>query len=229
MSVRKILHAADIHLDSPLQKLDVYENAPVEQIRGASRRALENLVQLAIDQTVDLVVIAGDLYDGDWPDQNTGLFFVSQAARLVNAGIPLVVIRGNHDAANVMTATLPLPTNPDGSEIMLSSEQVDSRLFESIGIAVHGRSFRSRAETENMALAYPQPRSGLFNLGLLHTSLTGVEGHEPYAPCTPAQLADKNYDYWALGHVHTRAMCGLKDAAPVVFSGNVQGRHRGIQ
>ncbi len=225
MSDRKILHAADIHLDSPLQKLDAYEHAPVDQIRGASRRALENLVQLAVDQAVDLVVIAGDLYDGDWPDQNTGLFFVAQASKLVNAGIPLVVIRGNHDAANVMTSSLPLPRNPDGSEIMMRSDQVDLRQFDRIGIAVHGRSFRTRAETENLALQYPKPIAGMFNVGLLHTSLTGAEGHDPYAPCTPHQLADKQYDYWALGHIHARGDHGLDGAAPIVFSGNIQGRH----
>jgi DNA repair exonuclease SbcCD nuclease subunit len=225
VTVRKILHAADIHLDSPLQRLGTYENAPQERIRGASRRALENMVQLAISQSVDLVVIAGDLYDGDWPDQNTGLFFVAQASELVRAGIPLVVIRGNHDAANVMTSSLPLPTNPDGSTIMMRSDTVDLRQFDSIGVAVHGRSFRSRAETENMALQYPAPISGMFNLGLLHTSLTGAEGHDPYAPCTPNQLADKNYDYWALGHVHARGEYGVDGAAPVVFSGNIQGRH----
>ena len=59
----------------------------------------------------------------------------------------------------------------------------------------------------------------------MHTSLTGAEGHDPYAPCTPKQLADKNYDYWALGHIHLRGEHGLSDAAPVVFSGNIQGRH----
>ncbi len=202
---RKILHAADIHLDSPLQKLGSYEGAPADQIRRASRRALENMVRLAIDEAVDLVLVAGDLYDGDWPDQNTGLFFVAQASRLVEAGIPIVVIRGNHDAANRMTSSLPLPKNPDGSEIMMRSDQVDLRQFESLGVAVHGRSFQSRAESDNLAAGYPSPISGMFNVGLLHTSLTGAEGHDPYAPCTPAQLADKRYDYWALGHIHARA------------------------
>jgi DNA repair exonuclease SbcCD nuclease subunit len=222
---RKILHAADIHLDSPLQKLGHYEGAPAEQIRRASRRALENLVAAAIDDSVDLVVIAGDLYDGDWPDQNTGLFFVSQARRIVDAGIPVVVIRGNHDAANRMTSSLPLPKNPDGSEIMIRADAVDSRSFESLGIAVHGRSFQNRAEFDNLAAGYPQPHGGMFNLGLLHTSLTGAEGHDPYSPCTPAQLADKQYDYWALGHVHVRGNHEIQGAAPVVFSGNLQGRH----
>lgn len=222
---RKILHAADIHLDSPLQKLGQYEGAPVERIRGASRRALENLVALALEESVDLVVVAGDLYDGDWTDQNTGLFFVSQARRLVDAGIPLAVIRGNHDAANRMTLSLPLPRNPDGSEIMLGTDRVDLRLFESIGVAVHGRSFQNRAETENLAAGYPTPLGGMFNVGLLHTSLTGAEGHDPYAPCTPEQLADKRYQYWALGHVHVRANHAIEGSAPVMFSGNLQGRH----
>jgi DNA repair exonuclease SbcCD nuclease subunit len=223
--MRKFLHAADIHLDSPLQKLGQYEGAPVEHIRGASRRSLENLVRLAIDQAVDLVVIAGDLYDGDWTDQNTGLFFVHQATKLVSAGIPVVVIRGNHDAANRMTSTLPLPRNPDGSEIMMRADQVDLRLFDSIGVAVHGRSFLNRAELTNLAEGYPSPISGYFNIGLLHTSLTGAEGHDPYSPCTPAQLADKRYDYWALGHVHVRGNHAVEGAAPVIFSGNLQGRH----
>ena len=168
MSNRTILHAADIHLDSPLQKLDSYEHAPVEQIRGSvSPCALENMVALAIDKAVDLVVIAGDLYDGDWNDQNTGLFFVGQASKLVKAGIPLVVIRGNHDAENLMTSSLPLPLNPDGSEIMMRADKVDLRIFESIGVAVHGRSFQNRREMDNMALAYPKPLGGMFNLGLL--------------------------------------------------------------
>ena len=222
---RKIIHAADIHLDSPLQKLSQYEGAPAEQIRRASRNALTKLVDLAIEESVDLLVIAGDLYDGDWPDQNTGLFFVRQAARLIDAGIPLVVIRGNHDAANLMTKNLPLPNNPDGSEVMLSAQQVDCRIFESIGVAVHGKSFLNRVEMQNLAQLYPPPNGGLFNLGLLHTSLGGFEGHDPYSPCTPAELADKHYDYWALGHIHQRGRHEVEGSAPVVFSGNLQGRH----
>src|SRR5690606_6510632 len=125
MSVRKILHAADVHLDSPLQNLEAYPDAPVDSFRGATRQALANLVDLAIAQRVDLVVIAGDLYDGDWDDAHTGLFFVSQARRLRDAAIPLVVIRGNHDAALLMTQKLRLPDNPDGSALMLDHLAVD--------------------------------------------------------------------------------------------------------
>lgn len=221
----RFIHAADIHLDSPLQRLESYEGAPVEEIRGATRRALENLVELAIREEVDFVVIAGDLYDGDWRDHNTGLFFVRQAAKLIGQGIPLYVIRGNHDAASILTQSLPLPKNPDGSSILLSSKHPETVRLESLGVSIHGLSFRTRAETENLALKYPDPDAGMFNLGLLHTSLTGGEGHEPYAPCTPQHLADKDYHYWALGHIHLRGERHVDGAAPVVFAGNVQGRH----
>ena len=76
------LHAADIHLDSPLKGLERYENAPVERIRGATRRAFTRLIDLAIDKRVDFVLIAGDLYDGDWRDYNTGLYLVRELGRL---------------------------------------------------------------------------------------------------------------------------------------------------
>jgi DNA repair protein SbcD/Mre11 len=225
MPIRKVLHAADIHLDSPMLRLESYPDAPVETIRSATRKALTNLIDLAIQEQVDLVVIAGDLYDGDWNEISTGLHFVSEASRLIRNNIPLVIIRGNHDAANLMTQSLPLPKNPDGSDIMLDHARVDRRIFEKLGIAIHGRSFATRAVIENLSLSYPAPIQGMFNLGMLHTSLTGAEGHDTYSPCTPVQLNDKGYDYWALGHIHDRRECHDPNGTPIVFSGNIQGRN----
>ncbi|MGV3485262.1 MAG: metallophosphoesterase family protein [Planctomycetaceae bacterium] len=225
MTVRKILHAADIHLDSPLLRLESYPGAPVDKIRSASRKALTNLIDLAIREQVDLVVIAGDLYDGDWNEFSTGLHFVNEATRLIREQIPLVVIRGNHDAQSVMTQSLPLPRNPDGTAIMLDHDHVDQRVFERIGVVVHGRSFPKKAVTEDLSLGYPAPIRGMFNLGLLHTSLTGADGHDNYSPCKPDQLQDKGYDYWALGHIHDRRECHRAGEAPIVFAGNIQGRN----
>ncbi len=225
MTLRRILHAADIHLDSPMLRLEEYQGAPVERIRSATRSALAKMVDLAISEKVDLVVIAGDLYDGDWNEFSTGLYFVNEASRLIRHGIPLVVIRGNHDAANLMTQSLPLPLNPDGTSIMLDHAQVDRRIFEKLGIVVHGRSFPTRAVSEDLSLAYPSPIQGMFNLGLLHTCLTGAEGHASYSPCNPKQLQDKGYDYWALGHIHDRRECHQSGETPIIFSGNIQGRN----
>lgn len=216
------IHAADIHLDSPLKGLEQYEGAPVDQIRGATRRACENLVELALEREVDFVLIAGDVYDGDWRDHNTGLFFVAQMSRLRDAGIPVILIRGNHDAANRITKELRLPDNVE----VLSHAQPETahtKKLHEVGVAVHGKSFATAAEYENLVRDYPERQKGGFNIGLLHTSLTGAEGHEPYAPCTLDELRQKEYDYWALGHVHTRDV--RHDDPHVVFCGNLQGRH----
>ena len=216
----KFIHAADLHLDSPLRGLERYEGAPVEEIRGATRRALENLVSLAKESEVDFVLLAGDLYDGDWKDHNTGLFFARQMAELNRAGIRVFSVAGNHDAQSVMTKHLRLPENVHQFPVKAPSTMP----LEVLGVAVHGQGFAARAVTADLAAAYPPAVPGAFNIGLLHTSVTGREGHDPYAPCTEEGLAALGYDYWALGHVHTREC--LRDEDPAIwFPGNPQGRH----
>ena len=213
------IHAADIHLDSPLKGLERYENAPIERIRGATRRAFTRLVDLAIAKTVDFVLIAGDLYDGDWRDYNTGLYLVRELGRLRELKIPVIVIAGNHDAANKMTRALRLPENVR----FLAHERPETVHLEELGVAIHGQSFAKAAVLENLAAAYPAPSKGYTNIGLLHTGMGGVDGHERYAPCTLEELRVRGYDYWALGHIHARqALC---NEPMVVFAGNVQGRH----
>jgi DNA repair protein SbcD/Mre11 len=213
------IHAADIHLDSPLKGLERYENAPVERIRGATRRAFTRLIDLAIEKTVDFVLIAGDLYDGDWRDYNTGLFLVRELGRLRDVRIPVFVIAGNHDAANKMTRALRLPENVR----FLAHECPETVHLEEFGVAIHGQSFAKPAVMENLAAAYPAPERGCTNIGLLHTGMGGVDGHERYAPCTLEELRVRGYDYWALGHIHARQI--LCNEPMVVFAGNVQGRH----
>ncbi|TLU84309.1 MAG: DNA repair exonuclease [Chlorobium sp.] len=213
------LHAADIHLDSPLKGLEEYQDAPVEQIRLAARRALDNLVQLAVDEKVAFVLIAGDLYDGDWKDYNTGIYFVSRMGRLRDAGIPVMMVSGNHDAASQITRSLKLPDNV----ILFPHRKAETHHLEQYGVAIHGQSFSARSVMDDLVRNYPQGDPALFNIGLLHTSLNGRPGHEPYAPCTLDALVSKGYQYWALGHVHQREeIC--RDPW-VVFPGNIQGRH----
>lgn len=214
------LHAADIHLDSPLRGLDRYEGAPVQEIRLATRRALENLVELAIDESVDFVVLSGDLYDGDWPDFDTGLSFVRQMSRLREAGIPVYGVLGNHDAASKITRRLPLPDNV----YFFPTSAAETQRLGDLDVAIHGQSFASQCTTDDLAKNYPPPVSGCFNIGLLHTSLTGHEGHDRYAPCSESCLKESGYDYWALGHIHQRAMVSATRPT-IAYPGNIQGRH----
>ncbi|MEW4529183.1 DNA repair exonuclease [Maioricimonas sp. JC845] len=215
----RFIHAADVHLDSPLWGLEKYDGAPVDEIRSATRRALERLVQLAIDEQVAFVLIAGDIYDGDWPDYNTGLFFNSQMTRLKEAGIRVFLIDGNHDAANTMTRSLTLPDNV----VKFPHDAAATEVLEDVGVAIHGQSFATKAVTEDLSQSYLPKVAGMLNIGMLHTSATGREGHENYAPCTVEGLKTHEYDYWALGHVHTREV--LNESPLVVFPGNIQGRH----
>ena len=137
----RFIHAADIHLDSPLRGLSRYEGAPEETLRGATRRAFVNLVDKAIRLKVDLLLLAGDLYDGDWPDYNTGLFFTTQMTRLNQAGIPVVAICGNHDAQSKITRGLKLPSNVT----MLSVDEPETVHFEEHQVAIHGQGFKDWA------------------------------------------------------------------------------------
>ncbi len=219
MASFRFIHTADIHIDSPLIGLTRHEGSAAERIRSATREAFDNLIGQAIDEQVAFVVIAGDLYDGDWRDFHTGLFFSLQMGRLAKAGIQAFVLYGNHDAESQITKHLSLPGNVQA----FSHRKAETFVLKAFNVALHGQSFRQRDVTENLVPGYPDPVRGMFNIGVLHTALGGVAGHENYAPCTLDELVSKGYDYWALGHVHTGQV--LHEDPHVVFPGNLQGRH----
>jgi len=215
----KFIHAADIHLDSPLSGLTAYPDAPVDLLRTATRHAFTRLVDEAIEEAVSFMVIAGDLYDGHWKDYNTGHFFCRQMGKLHQAGIPVYLLFGNHDAESEMTKKLLLPPNVHS----FGTRRPSTFRIEELRVALHGQSFRDAATTDNLAAGYPPPVPGAFNIGVLHTALEGNAAHATYAPCSVPELAARGYGYWALGHVHEHAVVH-KDPW-VVFPGNLQGRH----
>lgn len=215
----KFIHAADIHLDSALHGLERYEGAPVEEIRSATRRAFDNLIELAIDEQVAFVLLVGDLYDGDWKDYNTGLYFVERMGKLRDATIRVFIVAGSHDAASQLTKHLRLPDNVT----LFSTKKPERVILEDLGVNICGQGFATRAVTDDISQDYPQGDPQLLNIGLLHTCLDGKPGHEPYAPCTVDGLRSKGYQYWALGHVHKREE--ISQDPWIVFPGNIQGRH----
>jgi DNA repair exonuclease SbcCD nuclease subunit len=219
MASFRFLHTADIHLDSPLKGLAGQEGNAAERVRAATREAFDQLVGLAIEESVDFLVIAGDLYDGDWRDYKTGLFFVGQIGRLNKAGILVYLLHGNHDAESQITRRLDLPDNVH----VFGTRKPETFELGELHVALHGQSFRQRDVTNNLVPDYPMPVSGAFNIGVLHTGLGGMGGHANYAPCALDDLINKGYEYWALGHVHQASV--LHEKPHVVFPGNLQGRH----
>ena len=215
----KFIHTADIHLDSPLSGLAAYKDAPADLLRTVTRDAFTRLIHLAIEETVDFMVIAGDLYDGTWKDYNTGHFFCREMWRLNKVNIPVYLLYGNHDAESEMTKKLTLPANVHTFE----SRKAHTFRIDALKVALHGRSYKEAATLDNLAASYPVPVLGWLNIGVLHTALGGYAAHANYAPCTLAELTAKSYQYWALGHVHEHAI--LQKDPWVVFPGNLQGRH----
>jgi exonuclease SbcD len=214
----QFIHAADIHLDSPLRGLMSFEGAPVTRIQSATREAFRNLVELAIEERVAFVLIAGDLWDCDWPDSAPGLFFIQQAVRLGRAGIPIFVVKGNHDAESKLTTAIRhWPENVT----FFSHKKAHTLRVEKHHVAIHGQSYGQQQVTEDLSENYPPPVPGAFNIGLLHTCLE--DGGTDYAPACIARLVGRGYDYWALGHVHQRQDLS-QSGVHIEFPGNLQGR-----
>ncbi|HEB91696.1 MAG TPA: DNA repair exonuclease [Deltaproteobacteria bacterium] len=215
----RFVHTADIHLDSPLIGLANVDDHVARRIRTATREAFDALVSRSIEEEVDFLIIAGDLYDGDWRDYQTGLFFTRQMGRLKEAGISVFLLYGNHDAESRITRHLQLPDNVK----VFSSRRPETFRIDGLGVALHGQSYARPDIEHNLVPSYPEPIPGMLNVGVLHTGLGGRGGHENYAPCTLEDLVHKGYDYWALGHVHGREV--IREHPHIVFPGNLQGRH----
>ncbi|UUO05303.1 metallophosphoesterase [Blastopirellula sp. J2-11] len=217
----RFIHAADLHIDSPLQGLGRIDPAMMQRVQLATRTAFEKLVDLAIREEVAFLLIAGDLFDGQWQDMRTGQWTIAQFRRLDAHGIRVFYIRGNHDAESKLQKSIRWPDNV--SE--LSVKQAETITLDDVKVAIHGRGFARPDVLEDLAAAYPAAIPGHFNIGMLHTSLQGYDEHDPYAPTTIDTLRGKGYDYWALGHIHLREVAPLCEHPYVAYSGNTQGRH----
>ncbi len=215
----KILHTADIHLDSPLRSLALRDPDLRDQVHTATRSAFTRIVDTAIAESVSALLIAGDLFDGAERSARTAAYLTGQLDRLRESGIRAFYIKGNHDAENPLTGELSLPDNVHifdgrGGKVQLSED-----------IWIHGVSFANRHAPESLLPKYPAPVGGAINIAMLHTSLAGAVGHDPYAPCTVNDLVAAGFDYWALGHVHRRQVHA--ETPWIVMPGTPQGRDIG--
>jgi len=218
--VIKILHTADIHLDSPLKTLALRDKDLRAQVQAATRAAFRRLIDIALDEAVAALLIAGDLFDGAIRSAKTAAFLITQLDRLKEAGIPVFYIKGNHDAENPVTGAVELPDNVHvfdgrGGKVHLAPHD----------IWVHGVSFAQKHAPDSLLGKFPTPVPGAVNIGMLHTSLSGAAGHDPYAPCSVAELRAMGFDYWALGHVHKRMVHA--ETPWIVMPGMPQGRDIG--
>ncbi|MBC7460673.1 MAG: DNA repair exonuclease [Thermoleophilia bacterium] len=216
----RIFHAADIHLGSPLRNISAHDDeALATLVRSAPLMAFRRLIAAAIDEHADLLLIAGDLLDGDC-DIRTLRAAMGELTALRDAGCEIVLLRGNHDALSRLGHALDLPAGVHE----LPVERPGSVHLEALGIDVVGQGFATAAVTEPLHVAYPAPRAGRLSIAMLHTSLDGSPNHDTYAPAPLAELLGAGHHYWALGHIHLREV-HAEAPAWVVYPGVLQGRH----
>jgi exonuclease SbcD len=220
MSVR-FLHTGDFHLGSPLRAVEAASESLAERLQRATHEALRRVVQVALDEDVDFVVVAGDLYDQQARSVYANEFLVDQFERLNDADIPCYVVHGNHDPLGAGAEKLPFPDNVH----VFGAQNVETVLYpteDDPEARILGQSYESQWESNSLYYHYTPPDTSIPNIGVLHTGLN-PDGRR-YAPCGPADLMQKDIDYWALGHLHTPQ---IVDGAPAAYAGIPQGRHIG--
>ena len=216
----KILHTADVHLDSPLKSLALKDVDLQSTVKTATRSAFIKIVDTALFEEVSALLISGDLFDGAERSAKTAAFLTTQLDRLKAAEIPVFYIKGNHDAENPITGEISLPEN-----VHVFDGRGGKHQIENSSVWIHGVSFSGRHAPESLLPKFSAPEPDAINIAMLHTSLAGSQGHDPYAPCSVPELTAMGFDYWALGHVHKRQV--HSEAPWVVMPGIPQGRDIG--
>lgn len=218
----KFLHTADLHLDSPMVGLRHLPKAIFHRLQESTFTALKNITNTAIELEVDFVVMAGDLFDGEDRSIRAQAVLRNEMEKLADKGIKVYAIHGNHDHLGAKSVTLDFPDNVHFFSDQV--EKVDFRKADGTLVHLYGFSYPERHVTERWIENYPKIDGADFHIGLLHGHFEGVSDHGKYAPFRLSDLIEKDYDYWALGHIHKRAL--LSHQPYVVYPGNPQGRNR---
>lgn len=224
LSEIRFLHTADLHLDTPFKGMSDFPEEHFEKLRNSTFQAFAHFIDYAVKTKPDFIVIVGDIYDGEDRSLRAQLKFQEGMNALKEVGIPVFLSYGNHDHLQGTWTRFDLPEN-----VYVFLEEVERVMLTVRGetINLYGFSYPERHVREVMIDNYPVAESNAFHIGLLHGSIDGDESHSVYAPFTKTALLSKQYDYWALGHIHKRQY--VNHEPPIVYSGNLQGRHRNEQ
>lgn len=217
------IHAADLHLGSPFTGMKGLKKEQWNMLKDSTLEAFDRLIDYTVEQRPDFLLIAGDIYDGENRSLRAQHRFQLGMQRLDTSGIPVLLSHGNHDHLSGKWTRFELPSNVHVFDATVSQKKL---VIRGMDVAITGFSYGERHVKESKVKEYPPAEADdTFHIGMLHGSLEGETAHAVYAPFTKLQLLEKNYDYWALGHIHQRQE--LHADPPIVYPGNIQGRHRG--
>ncbi|WP_374723695.1 metallophosphoesterase family protein [Calidifontibacillus erzurumensis] len=217
----KFIHAADLHLDSPFKGLNRLPKPLFDKLKESTFISFFNMIEIALREQVDFVCIAGDLFDEEMRSLKAQISLRNGFEKLAQSGISVFVVHGNHDHLGGSWAQLSWPENvyffPNHVEVMPFVKNGEKLAH------IYGFSYGKRQVTENMVKYYEKKEGAPYHIAMLHGNLQGKVDHDPYAPFTVSELVDKNFDYWALGHIHKQQI--LHKNPYIIYPGNLQGRH----
>ncbi|CAH0344373.1 DNA repair exonuclease [Bacillus sp. CECT 9360] len=216
------IHGADLHLDSPFTGLKNLPGFIIEQLRESSFRAFQKIIDAAIFNSVDFMLLAGDIYDLENRSLRTQVRFRKEMERLREHQIPVYIIHGNHDHLDGSWVHVDLPDNVH--VFQAKAEVKPFRKQDGTTVNIYGYSYPKRHVSERIISQYRKQDDADYHIGLLHGNLEGNSDHSPYAPFSPNDLAEQDFDYWALGHIHKRQF--VSERPPAIYPGNIQGRNR---
>ena len=221
METIRFLHTADLHLDSPFKGMAAAGPDELLRLQQSTFTAFDRFIDYAVKEQPDFILIVGDVYDGEDRSLRAQIRFQQGMQRLFDVGIPVFVTYGNHDHLAGNWTRVSLTAN-----VQVFSDEVEQKQMTVKGkdVFLHGFSYPQRHVREPMIEKYPSAHGEGIHIGLLHGSVAGDSAHAVYAPFTIRELQEKNYHYWALGHIHKRQQ--LVEYPPIVYPGNLQGRHR---
>jgi DNA repair protein SbcD/Mre11 len=223
MTAFRFIHCSDLHIDSPFKGLTSQVPSLAERLRESTFQSFNKIVKIALEEKVDAVLIAGDIFDGADRSLQAQLKFRRGLLELSQVGIPSFIVHGNHDPSNSWSHTLDWPENTT----IFPANKVESFPVTKDGetlARIYGISYPQKEVNENLALKFRKDQEQGFAIGLLHTNVGHHPGHDNYAPCSLQDLISRNFDYWALGHIHEFKV--LREDNPcIVYSGNTQARH----
>ncbi|WP_341778540.1 metallophosphoesterase family protein [Levilactobacillus sp. HBUAS70063] len=216
----KFIHAADLHLDSPFLGLRHLPASLLAQVRQSTFDAATVIFDRAIDEHVDFVLLAGDLFDRAEQSVAAQAYLFQQFTRLQDAQIPVLISFGNHDYLADQHQTVAYPDNVTVFGAEVSTQTLTLASGETV--AVSGFSYPQRWVATDQTPGFPEHAATDWHIGLLHGAVSTGGAADHYAPFTVAELLAKRYDYWALGHIHQRQL--LNEQPPILYAGNPQGR-----
>lgn len=225
MELLRFIHAADLHLDSPFIGMQNLPTSIRNKVINSTFTAFDSLVEIAMKEKVDFIIIAGDIFDSADRSIKAQIRFHQGLQKCSLAGISCYISHGNHDPLDGAHIPLQWPNNVH----IFKGDQVTAHSYSKRGkelAMIYGISYPTARVEENYALQFQRSNSS-FSIGVLHTNCDAVSGHSNYAPCTKKDLLERDLDYWALGHIHTRKIIHSNPA--IIYPGNIQGRHIGEQ